>query len=54
MAEIQAALRENNLDGSLFYDFRNSDPLAYRILKLDEKMSASAAGSTISQPRASR
>ena len=29
------------LDGWLFYDFRHSDPLAYRILKLDEKMFAS-------------
>ncbi len=34
IAEIQAALREANLDGWLFYDFRRSDPLAYRILKL--------------------
>ncbi|HVF27421.1 MAG TPA: M24 family metallopeptidase [Pyrinomonadaceae bacterium] len=38
---IQAALRETKgdakLDGWLFYDFRKSDPLAYRILKLDEK-----------------
>src|SRR6187402_14183 len=41
VAEIQAALRETNLDGWLFYDFRHSDPLAYRILKLDEIMSAS-------------
>ena len=41
MAEIQAALREAKLDGWLFYDFRHSDPLAYRILKLDEKMLAS-------------
>ena len=32
--EIQAALRVSNLDGWLFYDFRRSDPLAYRILKL--------------------
>ena len=37
VAEIQAALRDNKLDGWLFYDFRKSDPLAYRILKLDEK-----------------
>ncbi|HEV2863354.1 MAG TPA: M24 family metallopeptidase [Pyrinomonadaceae bacterium] len=35
--DIQSALREANLDGWLFYDFRRSDPLAYRILKLDEK-----------------
>jgi Xaa-Pro dipeptidase len=33
--EIQSALREAGLDGWLFYDFRGSDPLAYRILKLD-------------------
>jgi Xaa-Pro dipeptidase len=41
VAEIQAALRDAKLDGWLFYDFRKSDPLAYRILKLDEKMWAS-------------
>ena len=34
VAEIQTALREVKLDGWLFYDFRGSDPLAYRILKL--------------------
>src|SRR5438067_6074845 len=39
--EIQAALRGAGLDGWLFYDFRHSDPLAYRILKLAEKMFAS-------------
>src|SRR6266567_411432 len=38
VAEIQAALRDAKLDGWLFYDFRHSDPLAYRILKLDENM----------------
>jgi Xaa-Pro aminopeptidase len=41
IAEIQQALRDAKLDGWLFYDFRHSDPLAYRILKLDEKMHAS-------------
>src|SRR6266496_1256730 len=41
VAEIQSALRDAKLDGWLFYDFRHSDPLAYRILKLDEKMLAS-------------
>src|SRR6201981_1639115 len=41
VAEIQGALRDAKLDGWLFYDFRHSDPLAYRILKLDENMSAS-------------
>jgi Xaa-Pro aminopeptidase len=35
--EIQAALRDAGLDGWLFYDFRGSDPLAYRILKLDQR-----------------
>lgn len=31
---IQTALREAGVDGWLFADFRGSDPLAYRILKL--------------------
>jgi Xaa-Pro dipeptidase len=36
VAAIQAALRESDaLDGWLFYDFRGSDPLAYRVLLLD-------------------
>jgi Xaa-Pro aminopeptidase len=36
VAEIQQALGEvPGLDGWLFYDFRHSDPLAYRILQLD-------------------
>lgn len=36
IAEIQAVLREYpDLDGWLFYDFRGSDPLAYRVLCLD-------------------
>lgn len=36
VAEIQEALREGTgLDGWLFYDFRGSDPLAYRVLLLD-------------------
>src|ERR1700751_1929847 len=41
VTEIQAALRAAKLEGWLFYDFRHSDPLAYPILKLDEKMLAS-------------
>ena len=41
IADIQAALSESvlaqaSLDGWLFYDFRQSDPLAYRILELSE------------------
>lgn len=38
---IQQALREAGLDGWLFYDFRRSDPLAYRILRLDSQSFAS-------------
>jgi Xaa-Pro aminopeptidase len=34
VAAIQEALRQAQLDGWLFYDFRKSDPLAYRILQL--------------------
>lgn len=34
---IQAALLKAQLDGWLFYDFRGSDPLAYRILKLNQR-----------------
>ncbi len=34
---MQRALREAQIDGWLFYDFRQSDPLAYRILGLDER-----------------
>jgi Xaa-Pro dipeptidase len=37
VAEIQRSLKDAGLDGWLFYDFRQSDPLAYRILKLDPK-----------------
>lgn len=36
IAAIQEALHESEgLDGWLFYDFRGSDPLAYRVLQLD-------------------
>ena len=36
VARIQEALREvAGLDGWLFYDFRGSDPLAYRVLQVD-------------------
>jgi len=41
VAEIQRALGEAQLDGWLFYDFRKSDPLAYRILLLDPAAFAS-------------
>lgn len=32
---IQAALRDAGIDGWLFYDFRRSDPIAYRVLRLE-------------------
>jgi Xaa-Pro dipeptidase len=35
VTQIQRALSDARLAGWLFYDFRKSDPLAYRILKLD-------------------
>src|SRR5215467_9653561 len=35
--DIAYALTEAGLDGWLFYDFRLSDPLSYRILGLPEK-----------------
>src|SRR3954464_15570220 len=35
VAEIQKALQAAKLDGWLFYDFRGSDPLALRILRLN-------------------
>ena len=41
VSDIQSALRREKLDGWLLYDFRHSDPLAYRILKLDEGMGVS-------------
>src|SRR5256714_4966679 len=41
VAEIQKALQAAELDGWLFYDFRGSDPLAARILKLSEHASRS-------------
>jgi Xaa-Pro dipeptidase len=41
VADIQRALRDAQLDGWLFYDFRKSDPLAYRILLLDPHAFAS-------------
>ncbi len=33
---LQLAIREANLDGWLFYDHHHRDPIAYRILSLDE------------------
>jgi Xaa-Pro dipeptidase len=36
LQQIQAALREQQLDGWLFYDHHHRDPIAYRILGLSE------------------
>ncbi len=49
VAEIQAALRDARLDGWLFYDLRHSDPLAYRILKLDQTRLASRQETCLSR-----
>ncbi|HEY1994202.1 MAG TPA: aminopeptidase P family protein, partial [Edaphobacter sp.] len=38
LAAIQEALRENKIDGWLFYDHHHRDPLAYSILGLDPNM----------------
>jgi Xaa-Pro aminopeptidase len=36
LQRIQSALQRQKLDGWLLYDFRRSDPIAYRVLGLDE------------------
>ena len=36
LEKIQSALREHTVDGWLFYDHHHRDPIAYRILGLDE------------------
>lgn len=41
ISDIQQALRDAGLAGWLFYDFRRSDPLSYRILLLDQNKFAS-------------
>jgi Xaa-Pro dipeptidase len=38
LAKIQAALREQQVDGWLFYDHHHRDPIAYRILGLSETL----------------
>lgn len=35
LPRIQQAIQDRNLDGWLFYDFHNRDPIAYRVLGLD-------------------
>lgn len=39
--EIQAALRDCDLDGWLFFDHHRRDPLAYRILRIPDEVGAS-------------
>lgn len=39
--ELQEAIREAGLDGWLFYDFHNSDPVAYSVLGLPQDSMAS-------------
>src|SRR5208337_645862 len=36
--QIQSTLRENGLDGWLFYDHHRRDPIAYRVLKINPPM----------------
>lgn len=38
IADIQQALSQEGLDGWLFYDFRQSNPLAYQILGVSQQM----------------
>src|SRR5262249_41070798 len=37
LESIQSAIREAGVDGWLFYDHHHRDPIAYRVLGLDEK-----------------
>lgn len=37
LARIQSALQQQKVDGWLFFDFRGSDPIAYRVLGLDPR-----------------
>ncbi len=39
IAEIQAALREQGLDGWLFFDHHRRDPIAYRVLRFEPAQS---------------
>ena len=43
---IQAELRAAGLDGWLFYDFHHRDPIAERVLGLEQLAWARAAGFT--------
>ena len=54
LTAIQSALRDSNLDGWLFYDHHNRDPIAYRILGMTPARTSLAAGTTSSPRRASQ
>ncbi len=41
LEQIQAAIREQQVDGWLFYDHHHRDPIAYRILGLSDSMHVS-------------
>ena len=43
LEQIQTALREQQVDGWLFYDHHHRDPIAYRILGLSEDLFVYAA-----------
>jgi hypothetical protein len=49
LSEIQDALRREEVDGWLFFDFRGSDPLAYRILGLDTRQISTRRWCILSQ-----
>jgi Xaa-Pro aminopeptidase len=38
LTQVQSTLRENGLDGWLFYDHHHRDPIAYRVLKINPPM----------------
>ena len=44
LESIQSALREQQLDGWLFYDHHHRDPIAYRILGLSDSLFVSNTG----------
>ena len=41
IAEIQNALREQGLDGWLFFDHHRRDPIAYRVLRFEPAQTVS-------------
>jgi hypothetical protein len=41
LEQIQSALREQQVDGWLFYDHHHRDPIAYRILGLSDSLHVS-------------